>query len=89
MNRAVVTRAALYITLAGLGPPTAFFSAAAKEIADGKMPQFHWVSWVLLALNTLAAMLLVWRTYIDGSAERSRQSPPAVKPSGNGQEPPL
>jgi hypothetical protein len=65
-------RGALYVGMAVLGPPTAFFTAASKDIIDGKAPVFHWVIWVLLALQTMSAALVALRAYIDGSNERSK-----------------
>jgi hypothetical protein len=65
-------RGALYVGMAMLVPLTSFFTAASKDIIDGRVPVFHWVIWTLLGLQTLSAALVALRAYIDGSNERSK-----------------
>jgi hypothetical protein len=68
-------RAFLYVLISGLPVPIMFFTAYVDKLSKGEIPLTHWAVWVLLGLNTSAAIAIALRAYYDGSAERASPSP--------------
>jgi hypothetical protein len=67
-------RAFLYVLISGLPVPIMFFTAYVDKLSKGEIPLTHWAVWVLLGLNTSAAVAIALRAYYDGSAERANPS---------------
>ena len=76
----VTALAVLYVMIAGLPVPIMFFTAYVDKISRGEIPVTHWAVWVLLALSTISAMTVALRAYLDGSAERKRQTDQFAEP---------
>jgi hypothetical protein len=73
-------RACLYMLISGLPVPIMFFTAYVDKLSKGEVPLTHWAVWVLLALNTTAAVAIALRAYYDGSSERSKKPPTEPTP---------
>jgi uncharacterized membrane protein len=51
-----------------------FFQTINAQWMEGKDVQLHWSTWWLFGLQLGLSMFTAWRMYLDGSAEKSRQS---------------